>query len=82
MKKLFLVMALAALLSACTNSSKAERVLSENGYTNIQLTGYDLFGCGKGDTFADGFKATSPAGKTVVGVVCSGMFKGATIRFD
>jgi hypothetical protein len=81
MKK-FLVIAAIALLSACTNTSNAERVLADNGYTEIQMTGYSLFGCGENDTFSDGFKAKSPNGKLVEGVVCSGMLKGSTIRFD
>jgi len=81
MKK-FLVIAAVALLSACTNTSNAERVLADNGYTDIQMTGYSLFGCDKNDTFSDGFKAKSPNGKMVEGVVCSGVFKGATIRFN
>jgi hypothetical protein len=81
MKK-FLIIAAVVLLSACTNTTKAERVLNENGYTDIQMTGYSMFGCDKNDSFSDGFKAKSPSGKTVTGVVCSGWFKGSTIRFD
>lgn len=84
MKKLLLisVLAITALLSGCTNTSKAEEVLMKNGYTNIKMTGYSFFGCSDSDSFSDGFEAKSPNGSNVVGVVCSGMFKGATIRFD
>ena len=32
-------------------------------------------------TYATGFIAINPQGKVVEGTVCSGVFKGATIRF-
>lgn len=76
-----LLLALAGV--ACTDSNKATRVLSDQGYTNIQITGYAFLGCSEDDTFSTGFTATSPAGKQVSGVVCSSWFtKGATIRFN
>jgi hypothetical protein len=69
-------------LGACSDAPTAERVLRENGYTDIKTTGYDFFACGKGDNFSTGFTATSPNGHKVSGSVCSGLLKGATIRFN
>jgi hypothetical protein len=67
---------------ACTSPSTARRVLEEQGYKDIKLTGFRLMGCGQGDTFSDGFEATNVNGKRVHGVVCSSFTKSATIRFD
>ena len=72
----------ALILSACTDAPKAERVLRQNGYTNIEITGYRAFMGGEEDTCVTGFKAKSPTGQIVTGAVCSGFMKGATIRFD
>lgn len=40
------------------------------------------FSCGKGDLFQTPFTATNAKGQKVDGVVCKGLFKGSTIRFD
>jgi hypothetical protein len=81
MKKVFVIVA-SLVLSACTNGDGAVRALEGAGYTNIKITGYRLTGCHDDDTFRTGFKATGPTGKPVTGVVCSGIFKGSTIRTD
>ena len=75
---------LAALLSiaACSDEQTARRVLEEQGFTEVRTTGWSWFGCGKDDTFSTGFEAKSPRGSSVSGVVCSGWFKGATVRLD
>ena len=70
------------LLTACSDADTAERILSDQGFTEIQTTGYAFFGCSKDDEVHTGFNAKSPAGKHVSGVVCTGWFKGGTIRFD
>lgn len=80
--KLAFVAFLALATSACTSPETAIRILEQNGYTNIQMTGYSFFACSEDDTFATGFQATSPTGQVVEGTVCSGLFKGATIRFN
>lgn len=72
----------ACLLSACTDSEKAIRALQGAGYQRIEITGYSVFGCSEEDTFRTAFKATSSNGQPVEGVVCSGVFKGATIRTE
>ena len=60
----------------------AQRVLEDQGYTRVEITGWRFWGCSKGDQFHTGFKALSPAKRPVSGVVCDGWFKGATVRFD
>jgi hypothetical protein len=67
-------------LTACTDQKGAQRVLEEQGYTDIKTTGYSFFACSENDTFATGFEAMSPAGKSVKGTVCSAFWKGKTIR--
>ena len=57
-------------------------VLETNGYSAISITGRRFFGCGESDVFRTGFSAKSPNGQWVTGVVCKGIFKGHTIRFD
>ena len=59
----------------------AYRVLETNGYSAISITGRRFFGC-EGELFRTGFSAKSPNGQSVTGVVCKGIFKGHTIRFD
>jgi len=66
----------------CSRPEEAKRVLTEQGYTEIETLGYRWFGCGSEDGFSDGFSATSPSGARVEGVVCGGWGKGMTIRFD
>lgn len=72
---------IALSLAACTDEKAAEKALVSLGMTHIRLTGYDWFGCGKDDQFSTGFEAINPQGQPVHGVVCSGWFKGATVRF-
>ncbi|RJT47192.1 hypothetical protein D6C13_02185 [Rahnella woolbedingensis] len=68
-------------LAGCTDPERAEKVLADNGFTNIHIGGYSWAGCSNGDNYATEFDATSPAGKQVNGVVCSAWLKGSTIRF-
>lgn len=77
-----MIAAAALVLAACTDPKEATRVLEENGYTEVKMTGYSFFACSKDDFFHTGFEATSVVGKRVEGTVCSGMlFKNSTIRF-
>lgn len=70
-------------LSACTNADNATKVLSNAGYTNIQITGYNFFACSEDDKVHTGFTATAQNGNKVEGTVCSGLlFKNSTIRFE
>lgn len=80
MRKLIAAALLA--LTACVGQDRAARVLKEQGYTDIEITGYRWLGCSDDDQFHAGFKAKSPAHVPVTGVVCSGFTKGSTIRLD
>jgi hypothetical protein len=82
--KIFGVLVLAVFLTGCgilTEPQAATKVLEDQGYTHIQITGYRWFTCGD-DTFSTGFMAINSAGHEVTGVVCAGWMKGNTIRFD
>ena len=83
MKTLTKLVAGAFLLLAftgCTDKSGATRALKQQGYTDITITGYNIMRCDKNDNFSTGFKAKSASGHGVTGTVCSGIFKGHTIR--
>ncbi len=69
-------------ISGCSSSESAQRILAEQGYTNIHITGYTLFGCSEDDAYHTGFNAVSPNGTKVTGVVCSGILKSSTIRLN
>lgn len=80
--KLFAAVLLVGLLAGCTRSDHAVQILAKQGYSHIQITGWRPFACDKNDTFATGFRAINMAGQEVTGVVCEGILKNATIRFD
>jgi len=84
MKRFALMASVLALgLAACTNAPDATRILEENGYTSVQITGYNWLSCSKDDNVHTGFIAKSPNGRQVTGTVCSGLlFKNSTIRFE
>ena len=69
-----------------TDEATANRVLTNDGYTNITYTGYQPWACADSDDYHTGFTATNRAGNRVEGVVCSsygsnsGWGKYATIR--
>ena len=63
-------------LGGCTDAPKATNLLQSQGYSQVEITGYSFFGCGESDAWRTGFKATSPNGQRVEGVVCEGVFKG------
>lgn len=82
MKHLIVLLAVLAL-AGCTDPNNAYRVLSNSGYTNISVGGYDWLNCSKDDFYHTSFYATSPSGQSVNGVVCAGLFfKGSTIRLN
>lgn len=75
-----------AVLFSCTNGDKARSTLDAEGFTNIQITGYE-FNCSKGDDTCTGFRATSPSGRTIRGAVgcgynVAGCGKGCTVRIN
>jgi hypothetical protein len=80
MKKIFIAIVFLMFIG-CTNENGALELLEAEGCTNIQITGYRVFGCSQDDTFHTGFECKRN-GKTVTGVVCQGVLKGKTIRYD
>jgi prepilin-type N-terminal cleavage/methylation domain-containing protein len=68
--------------SVLTDERTAERVLSQQGYTDIHFTGYKNWACSKEDWYSTGFVARSINGSVVSGVVCSGGNKYATTRLE
>lgn len=75
------VIALALILTpvACTDDAGAKKALLDQGYTNVQTSGYSWFSCDEKDRFSTGFTAQRD-GRQVEGAVCSGWFKGNTVR--
>lgn len=71
-------------LSGCSDPiPDSIRVLEDQGYTNIQITGRGFVGCGRDDAYNVEFIAVSQIGRKVSGNVCSGLFfKGYTIRLN
>ena len=80
MKKLIGLFVALLMVSACTDDDRTLRVLREQGYTDIKVTGYAAFMCSDSDTFSTGFTAKTASGAPVRGAVCSGWLKGATVR--
>ncbi len=81
MKKYLLILFSVFILN-CTDAKTASRVLDENGYTEVEMTGYNFFACSREDFYHTGFIAVSSNGRSVEGTVCSGLlFKNSTIRF-
>lgn len=82
MKKALIISIL--VLMGCSSEDdfqKGKRQLELQGYTNIESTGYDWFCCSDKDTYSTGFKAMAKDSTIVEGCICSGVFKGVTIRF-
>lgn len=69
-------------IGGCTDSDHAQKVLKQQGFTNIKITGYDFFACGRDDIYHTGFVAITRDNTVVKGTVCKGIFKSSTIRFD
>ena len=82
MKRSILVCFCLIFFYGCTNDSKARSVLISQGYKDVRITGYSFMACSEDDIYSTGFNATTPSGQKVSGTVCSGWFKGSTIRFD
>ena len=74
--------AAAMLLVGCTQPEGARQALEAQGYTNVQMGGYDWLSCSKSDPYHDKFAAKGPTGKQVTGVVCAGLFSGSVVRLD
>jgi hypothetical protein len=81
-KTLLFLVTLLTILTGCTYETGARKVLADQGYTNVEITGWKAFTCGKGYEFSTGFKAMSIAKRPVSGAVCDGLMTGAVIKLD
>ena len=68
------------LLGGCTKPDETKAILEANGYRSVEIKGYGWLNCSEDDQYATKFTAISGSGNMVEGVVCSGVFKGSTIR--
>lgn len=85
MKKIFLILLVAGIVSSCTSSNdfeKGKQQLESQGYTHVENTGHNYFCCSNDEQFSTGFKALDKNGKEVEGCFCSALGKGITIRFE
>lgn len=90
--KIALVAAVVAVLGGCvgTNPGVATEIVEDAGYTDVQMTGFNYWGCGTGYETAylgskiemTGFTALAPSGRRVTGTVCRGTFGDYTIRMQ
>jgi len=70
-------------IGGCQRPNSTVMFLENQGYTEVEITGWRPFMGDKGDTFSTGFKAKNSNGKICTGAVTEGLlFKGKTIRFD
>lgn len=79
MKRLMMIGA-ALLVAGCSDAPGARKTLAQQGYSDVKIKGWALFGCAESDSYNTEFQATSPGGSTVTGNVCKGFLKGATVR--
>lgn len=82
MRHSIIIILFALLLTGCTRREKATRILEDQGYTEIEITGWRPFMASKNENFSTGFRAKSPSGKIVTGAVTERLFGGSTIRLD
>jgi len=82
MKKLIAIACLSVLAGCGVDQTKAKRILESQGLSGVSIGGYAFWGCGQDDDFASTFTAKDAKGQAVSGVVCGGVFKGYTVRFD
>ena len=84
MDRILIAITVSLALSGCMpmDAERATRALESSGMHDVKLGGMAYFGCDEKDIFRQKFTATNAAGQHVSGVVCGGVFKGATVRFD
>jgi len=78
---LFLIVFFAILFQTpgCTDNESARDILSDEGYTDIEIVGYEVWGCSEDDYYHTGFRARR-GDRVVEGVVCCGIMKDCTVR--
>ena len=84
MKNSLIIFLFILSIVSCTSEKdfeKGKQQLEQQGYTDIENTGYSAWCCDEKDTYATGFKCKNKHGEVVEGCFCSKTFKGVTIRF-
>lgn len=69
-------------IGGCSDPEGTERVLRQQGFTEVEVTGWRPLSASKGDVYSTGFRAKAPNGESVTGAVTSGFWKGHTVRLD
>lgn len=73
---------------SCADEEAARKTVENQGFTDVEITGFQAFECGESDSSATGFRARNPQGRLVNGVVCCKRYfaclggKGCTIRWN
>lgn len=74
------------LALSCTSPDRAASTLEAQGFTNVEITGFEMLSCSSGDGTCTGFDATAPGGHRVHGAVgcgrMAGCGKGCTVRIE
>jgi hypothetical protein len=68
--------------SIFVDKNEAIKVLSNRGFTSIEVDEYNNSKCAGKDILSTGFKATDSKNKRVAGTVCSGFIKESTVIFN
>lgn len=69
------------LTTGCKKESDVAKYAKIEKWESYKTTGTCWFSCGEGDLYMTSFEATKD-GERFSGCVCSGIFKGATLRID
>ena len=73
---------LLVLVSCSQSPETVERYMKAHGdCEKVEDHGWGFFGCGKEDFYKNKFTCYKK-GKSYEGILCSGLFKGTTIRWD
>ena len=71
------------LLAGCQMpEDQVVRAVNAAGMSDVQPGGIAWIGCSQGDDYGRKFTALDRSGNKVSGVVCGGLFKGATVRIN
>lgn len=68
------------LVGCSVSTDKAERSMTQEAISDFSFSGPNPMGCADQDSFSLEFRGTKN-GQEVRGIICSGLFKGATIRY-
>lgn len=80
--RILLMLSILSFTGCSRPSNEVDRILKLEGCSNIQDNGANVIfdGCSRGDIYNNQFSCTKN-GTSVEGVLCSGIFKGYTVRY-